>query len=137
MFGENLICRVACDRAAHAVLVPPMLIQPLLENALHYGGQTSRMPLKVVVTTKVIDGLLEVVVANTGRWDEPDTTRSPVARRAARDRHPQALSDAGREASRPWTVTRETVCAEARNSPLRGRVAGHSGECFWGRETKT
>ena len=76
-FGENLICRIACDRAAHAVLVPPMLIQPLLENALHYGGQTSRMPLKVVVTAKVIDGVLEVVVANTGRWVQPDTTRSP------------------------------------------------------------
>ena len=76
-FGENLICRIACDRAAHAVLVPPMLIQPLLENALHYGGQTSRMPLKVVVTAKVIDGLLEVVVANTGRWVPPDATRSP------------------------------------------------------------
>jgi LytS/YehU family sensor histidine kinase len=76
-FGENLICRIACDRAAHAVLVPPMLIQPLLENALHYGGQTSRMPLKVVVTAKVIDGVLEVVVANTGRWVQPDMARSP------------------------------------------------------------
>ena len=76
-FGENLVCRIACDRAAHSVLVPPMLIQPLLENALHYGAQTSTMPLKVEVTAKVADGRLEVVVANTGRWVSPDTTRSP------------------------------------------------------------
>jgi len=76
-FGENLICRVSCDRAAHSMLVPPMLIQPLLENALHYGSQTSSMPLKVTVTAKVIEGWLEVVVANTGRWVTPDTTRSP------------------------------------------------------------
>jgi len=76
-FGENLVCRIACDRAAHSVLVPPMLIQPLLENALHYGAETSTMPLKVEVTAKVADGRLEVVVANTGRWVSPDTTRSP------------------------------------------------------------
>jgi hypothetical protein len=76
-FGENLACRVACDRAAHSVLVPPMLVQPVLENALHYGAKTSRMPLKVEVTAKVTDGWLEVVVANSGRWVPPDKTRSP------------------------------------------------------------
>jgi sensor histidine kinase YesM len=75
-FGDNLVCRFACDRAAHAVIVPPMLIQPILENALHYGAQTSRMPLRVSVTAKVADGWLEVVVANTGRWVPPDKTRS-------------------------------------------------------------
>ena len=54
-----------------------MLIQPLLENALHYGAQTSSMPLKVEVTAKIADGRLEVVIANSGRWVTPDTTRSP------------------------------------------------------------
>jgi len=76
-FGENLVCRVACDRAAHSVLVPPMLIQPILENALHYGAKTSSMPLKVEVTAKVTDGWLEVVIANSGRWVPPDKMRSP------------------------------------------------------------
>ena len=76
-FGDNLVCRFSCDRAAHAVIVPPMLIQPILENALHYGAQTSSMPLRVSVTAKVVDGWLEVVVANTGRWVPPDNTRSP------------------------------------------------------------
>ena len=76
-FGENLVYRFSCDRAAHAVIVPPMLIQPILENALHYGAQTSSMPLRVSVTAKVTDGWLDVVVANTGRWVPPDKTRSP------------------------------------------------------------
>ena len=49
-FGKNLVCRVTCDRAALAALVPPRLIQPLLENALKYGSQTSSMPLRVSVT---------------------------------------------------------------------------------------
>ena len=76
-FGANLEFRVACDRAAHAVVVPPMLIQPILENALHYGAQTSSMPLKVSVMAKVNEGWLEVVIANTGRWVPPDKNRSP------------------------------------------------------------
>ena len=76
-FGKNLSCRVTCDRAALAVLVPPMLIQPLLENAFNHGSQTSSMPLRVSVTAKVVDDWLEVVVANSGRWVEPDKTRSP------------------------------------------------------------
>jgi LytS/YehU family sensor histidine kinase len=54
-----------------------MLIQPLLENALNYGSQTSSMPLRVSITAKVVDDRLEVVVANSGRWVTPDTTRSP------------------------------------------------------------
>ncbi|NQW46817.1 MAG: histidine kinase [Planctomycetes bacterium] len=76
-FGDNLVCRVVADRAAQGVLVPPMLIQPLLENALHYGAKTSSMPLKVNVRASVKDGVLEVVVANSGRWIPPDSTRSP------------------------------------------------------------
>jgi two-component system, LytTR family, sensor kinase len=76
-FGDNLVCRVIADRAAQGVLVPPMLIQPLLENALHYGAKTSSMPLKVNVRARVQDGVLEVIVANSGRWIPPDSTRSP------------------------------------------------------------
>ena len=76
-FGKNLSCKVICDRPALSVLVPPMLIQPLLENAFNYGIQTSSMPLRVSVTAKVVDDWLEVVVANSGRWVEPDKTRSP------------------------------------------------------------
>jgi hypothetical protein len=76
-FGENLICRIICDRGAHSVLIPPMLVHPLLENALHYGAQTSKLPLRVDVTAKVEDGRLRVVVANTGHWVPPNPFRSP------------------------------------------------------------
>ena len=76
-FGDNLDCRINADRVAPRVLVPPMLIQPLLENALHYGAQTSSMPLKVNVRATVKDDWLEVVVANSGQWVAPEPTRSP------------------------------------------------------------
>lgn len=76
-FCENLVCRITADRAAPRVLVPPMMIQPLLENALNYGAQTSSMPLRVNVRASVKDDVLEVVVANSGRWVPPDPTKSP------------------------------------------------------------
>lgn len=76
-FGPKLDCRIVCDRAARGVMVPPMMIQPLLENAITYGMQTSPSPLKVEVSACVRDGMLEVVVFNTGLWVAPDSQRSP------------------------------------------------------------
>jgi LytS/YehU family sensor histidine kinase len=54
-----------------------MMIQPLLENALHYGAKTSAMPLRVTVRAHVHDGWLQVAVANSGQWVPPDPARSP------------------------------------------------------------
>ncbi len=76
-FGAKLDCRIICDRAARGVMVPPMMIQPLLENAIAYGMQTTAGPLKVEVSARVATGQLEVVVANSGAWVAPDPARSP------------------------------------------------------------
>ena len=76
-FGSKLDCRIICDRAARGVMVPPMMIQPLLENAIAYGMQTSDDPLRVEVSARVNAGWLEVVVANSGSWITPDPERSP------------------------------------------------------------
>ena len=76
-FGSNLDCRITADTVAPRVLVPPMMIQPLLENALHYGSKTSDMPLRVTVRAHVHDGWLQVAVVNSGQWVPPDPARSP------------------------------------------------------------
>lgn len=76
-FGSKLDCRIVCDRPSRSVMAPPLMIQPLLENAIAYGMQTSPMPLRVEVMARVIDGWLEVVVANSGAWVAEDTARSP------------------------------------------------------------
>jgi len=75
-FGADLVCRISCEPEARRVLVPPMMIQPLLENAFHYGPQTSPMPLNVSVEASVRDGQLSVIVANSGSWVPPDPARS-------------------------------------------------------------
>jgi two-component system sensor histidine kinase YesM len=75
-FGADLVCRISCEPEARSVMVPPMMIQPLLENAFHYGPQTSPMPLKVSVEASVRKGQLSVIVANSGSWVPPDPARS-------------------------------------------------------------
>jgi hypothetical protein len=75
-FRDKLDCLITADTSAPRVLVPPMMIQPLLENALHYGSKTSDMPLRVTVEAHVHDGWLQVIVANSGRWVPPDPARS-------------------------------------------------------------
>ncbi len=70
-FGDRMQCSIACDTASHAIGVPPMMIQPLLENAFHYGAQTSAVPLRIAVNTRVENGVLKVTVANSGHWVEP------------------------------------------------------------------
>jgi LytS/YehU family sensor histidine kinase len=75
-FGAGLICRIGCEPEARSVPVLPMMIQPLLENAFHYGAQTSPMPLNVSVEASVCAGQLSVIVANSGSWVPPDPARS-------------------------------------------------------------
>lgn len=75
-FGEKLDCQIQCETAARSVRVPPMMIQPLLENAFNYGAETSPLPLQVKLSAKLADGFLNVTVANTGRWVEPGNRRS-------------------------------------------------------------
>jgi hypothetical protein len=75
-FGDDLHCTIDCERQAGDVMVPPMLVQPLLENALKYGAATSPMPLHVAVTARLDRDRLEVEVANTGKWMPPDPARS-------------------------------------------------------------
>ncbi len=75
-FGDDLVCEIECDRESQTVLVPPMTIQPLLENAFEYGGRTSPRPLVVRVTCRVEQDWLVITVTNTGSWVAPGHGRS-------------------------------------------------------------
>lgn len=70
-FQDGLECCIEASPAATRVMVPPMLIQPLLENAFKYAPLTSPLPLRVNVRARVVDGWLEAEVSNSGRWQEP------------------------------------------------------------------
>ncbi len=69
-FGPNLECTIACTPEARAVPIPPMIVSPLLDNALKHGPVSSPRPLRIAVDCRVVDGMLQVIVTNTGAWIE-------------------------------------------------------------------
>ena len=65
-FGNRLEFTADIDQSARAVLVPKLLFQPLLENAIKYG-EDEYGKLRIVFQVKVRDGCLWVLVRDAGR----------------------------------------------------------------------
>ena len=55
-------------------MVPRQLVQPLLENAIKYGQQTSPMPLSIRIEAQLTGDRLHLTVENTGSWVEPSAS---------------------------------------------------------------
>lgn len=71
-FDERLDYTLDADPAARRQMVPGALVQPLLENAIKYGQDTSPSPLRLAIRAKSrADGGFSLVVENTGHWVEP------------------------------------------------------------------
>jgi two-component system sensor histidine kinase LytS len=64
-FGAQLAVTIDADREALAVRLPPLLVQPLVENAIKHG-KTDR-PLHLIVRARVRRGRLRVTVRDDGR----------------------------------------------------------------------
>jgi two-component system LytT family sensor kinase len=56
------------DPRADDYPIQSFLIHPLVENAMKYGMQTSAMPLRIWIKTRLQDHALQISVINTGRW---------------------------------------------------------------------
>lgn len=76
---DELQAELNIDPAARPLPLPPFLLQPLVENAIKYGGRTSPGVLHVRVTIARTDDGLAIEIANTGEWvaaDSPHRTGS-------------------------------------------------------------
>lgn len=76
-FPDRLRARFDIDPSAAAALVPALITQPLVENAIRHGVTHSREPVTIMVSATVIGGRLHLRVEN----DCPD--RSGAASRGA------------------------------------------------------
>ncbi len=74
---EKLVCRIQCEKAARDVMVPPMMIQPLLEDAFRHRLQINQSPLQIWVTARVEKSFLLVNVSST---KEPSSNGSQPER---------------------------------------------------------
>jgi hypothetical protein len=74
-FRGDLACDCQMEEALRSVLVPGIALQPLVENAIKYGRETSDLPLQVKVRiSEGSAGMLQMTVSNSGRWLEPEST---------------------------------------------------------------
>jgi hypothetical protein len=64
-FGDRLQFTVEADATAAAALVPPLLLQPLVENAVKHGIEPSAGPGSLHVRAQTQNGRLQIQIANT------------------------------------------------------------------------
>jgi hypothetical protein len=72
--GGKLVCRMKCEKAAGTVMVPPMMVQPMLEDAFQHRAQADDLPLQIWVTARIEDRFLRVTVSHTS---DRATTEDP------------------------------------------------------------
>ena len=80
-FGPRLQVVWDLDSAAAAAPLPPLVLQPLVENAVRHGIEPALAGGCIVVRTRVQRGMAEVVVSNTlpGAQDQPSLPGNGMA----------------------------------------------------------
>lgn len=66
-FGDRLRVRLEIDAEARAALVPTLLLQPLVENAIRHGLEDSAQGGEIVVQARRLGGDLAIEVRDDGR----------------------------------------------------------------------
>ena len=64
-FGERLLCQLEVPAACLPFLVPTLLLQPLVENAIRHGVEPSDQPEQITVCARLAGSLLVLEVTNT------------------------------------------------------------------------
>jgi LytS/YehU family sensor histidine kinase len=85
-FGARLHVEINVDDACSDCLVPPLVLQPLIENAVKHGIATMVDGGTIRVEGHVNDGLLEVSVENGFDPDSPSPRRHGLGLRNVRSR---------------------------------------------------
>jgi sensor histidine kinase YesM len=93
-FGDRLTFDLVVDADSRRLLVPPMLLQPLVENAVHHAMTSDDSDVQVFVRTSVEGGRLILDVTNTGPspFDDGRTITEGVGLRNTRQRLQQLFS---------------------------------------------
>jgi sensor histidine kinase YesM len=65
-FGERLHWKVECSDVARNIVFPPMLLQPLVENAVKHGIEPKIGGGEIHICTKLTDTMLRIEVCDTG-----------------------------------------------------------------------
>jgi hypothetical protein len=72
-YENRLEVQWAIDPLAEDYPVLSFLLQPLVENAVKYGMETSVMPLRIRIAAERLPDRFRLTVSNSGRWITPNT----------------------------------------------------------------
>lgn len=75
-FSDRMSSRITADAPARLCLVPPLVLQPLVENAVRHGVAASVAAGTVEVSAAVEDGHLLLAVEDDGPGIDPDVPAS-------------------------------------------------------------
>ena len=85
-FGDRLRCTFDVGEDAANVLVPPLVLQPLVENAVHHGVAHLLEGGEVKVQARRREGLIELIVENPCDPDRPPSRGTGVGLANVRSR---------------------------------------------------
>lgn len=95
IYGDTLTTEFSCAEEVCNALIPTMIIQPLLENALVHGGRGRQQETRIAVSAqKDMDGTLLIEISDNGRG-----MRRELIDRILGDEAPQAEQDGKRSES--------------------------------------
>jgi len=63
-FGHRLVTEISCDQACGNAMLPPLLLQPLVENAIKFGLYDTTENVTVSIRGELEDGYLVLTVQN-------------------------------------------------------------------------
>lgn len=67
-FEEDLSVSVTMPEEIGETMVPELLVQPIVENAVKHGMKTSSLPLRVNVSCRAAGERVRIEITNTGKW---------------------------------------------------------------------
>ena len=71
-FEERLAFQVITEESVSDGMIPPLTIQPLVENAIHYGMEEMTEVCHIYLQIQVTDGIMMIQVRNEGSHFEKD-----------------------------------------------------------------
>jgi two-component system, LytTR family, sensor histidine kinase AlgZ len=99
-FGARLRVEMQVDETCARCQVPPLLLQPLVENAVKHGIATMVEGGVIRVTSRVEEGLLQVRIENGYDAEAPASRRQGLGLRNVRDRLKTSFGSAARLTTR-------------------------------------
>jgi two-component system sensor histidine kinase AlgZ len=88
--GDRLVVHWRVDEAAHVALVPTLLLQPLIENAVHHGIEPSAATGTIDIDVTRTGRYVDIVIANP--WHGKDSAEATRGNRIGLDNVRQRLA---------------------------------------------